>query len=83
MSVPNLQDHDGVEFLRVLDAVSIYGERWVQIQAMVDKKQFVSFEMPRYYFSSFNSDMALSRYLGQSARSQAETANPRQEMANV
>lgn len=78
MPVPNLHDLDGVELLTVRDAISIHGERWVQVEAMVDRKQFVSFEMPRFYINGFNSDMALSRYLCQSARSQAEQANPEQ-----
>lgn len=78
MPVPNLHDVDGVELLAVRDAVSVHGERWVQIQAMVDRRRFVSFEMPRFYLDGFNSDMALSHWLCQSARGQAEQANSEQ-----
>lgn len=81
--VPNLRDQGGVEFLEFRDALSIHGERWRVCRAMVDGGRYVSFEVPAFYCTSFNSDSALSAWLAQQARSYADEQIPNKEMGHV
>jgi len=84
MSVPNLTDQPGVEFLEFRDALSVHGERWRVCRAMVERRRYVSFEVPSFYCTGFNSDVELSRWLADQARSYAaEQANTAQGESHV